>query len=74
MPPPYSCTSVRALTPAGVTSAISPSGARLTTTYRPSSRGRSSVQYRLSPTLCGHMMPTPPSAMSFAVTGERHAP
>ncbi len=32
MPPPYSCTSERALLPSGVTSAVSPSGARRTTT------------------------------------------
>ena len=74
IPPPYSCTSVRALRPSGVTSAIEPSGARRTTTYRPSSVGLSSIQYRLSPTPCGRLMPTPPSAMSFAVTGERQEP
>ncbi len=44
MPPPYSWTSVRALTPDGVTSATLPSGSRRTITYRPSSKGRISTQ------------------------------
>ena len=74
MPPPYSWTRVRAPTPAGVTSAIPPSGPRRTTTQRPSSSGRASFQYKLSPMLCGHIGVTPPSAISTAVIGERHEP
>ncbi|NIQ52473.1 MAG: hypothetical protein GWN02_02415 [Gemmatimonadetes bacterium] len=43
-PPPYSCTRVRALKGGGMTSAISPSGVRRTSTYRPPSAGRISLQ------------------------------
>src|SRR5438309_2055527 len=48
-PPPYSCTRVRALNPAGVRSTASPPGAACTTTTWPPSSGRSVLLRRKRP-------------------------
>src|SRR5712692_1996741 len=72
--PPYSCTRVRTLVPAGVTSAVRPSRLRLTTTLRPPSSGRLSSQYVSSPSRMTRLSCSAPAATAWAVSGDFHAP
>mmetsp|Transcript_88162 Transcript_88162/g.128890 ORF Transcript_88162/g.128890 Transcript_88162/m.128890 type:complete len:235 (-) Transcript_88162:12-716(-) len=72
-PPPYSCTRVRTLKLAGVTSVI-PEASFFITTTRPCSDGRPSSQYSASPSKTGAPSPTAPSVRSFEEMGESHSP
>src|SRR5438874_2699362 len=58
----------------GVTSAIVPAASRRTTTLRPPSAGRCSIQYSVAPSRMSWVSPTPADATSAAVMGERHEP
>src|SRR5438309_6391891 len=65
---------LRALKLAGVTSSTRPRPERRTTTLRPFSWGRSSIQQTSSPSSWTWLRPTAPAAAASALIGERQEP
>ncbi len=73
-PPPYSCTRVRTLAGAGVSSTLVPSAPMRSSVTRPPSSGRDSRTYRSPSSSIGSDRPRPPPTTRSSEIGEGHEP